>query len=192
MGYPTPPLGIYVPPGNDCPTCFGAGVTPRWVIMTFGGIVKCTNEFCENLSAPPNGAFAAVQTKTHVCRYSSVHEGVNAAWLATSPAGKSSAVLHNPGLGEDYFYGVAPNNCATSFSNTLTCSGLPYDCYSGGGCSVEATNVNLVGWLQHTANFEASEDALNDTFEVEDETDQVVRIVNLKTPTNIKIRYSYP
>ena len=192
MGAAAPAAGSYAPPGNDCPTCYAAGLAPRWVTLTFAGMAKCSEAFCEDLGPPQNGAFLCEQLPNHPCRYAYPVEEVACAWLASVPAAGSVAFFDQIEPSEEYFYGVDVAKCIKSFSNVNFCSGQPYDCYFGGTCVVSHGAVSLIGWLQHTAGFEPSEDALHDVFEVEESTDEVVRIVDQKTPTNIKIRYSYP
>lgn len=192
MGQAAPPPGDYIPPGNDCLSCYDPGKTPRWVTMVFSGMEKCDIWFCDPLSEPANGSFRGNQHATSSCHFTNYPSNILARYWATQPIGKSMVGLAKIDPEEDYFYGLVDGNCGKSFENLNTCSGQMYDCYNKGACAVVGSVVGLVGWLQYTANFEPSEEALNDTFEVEGSSDEVVRIVDQKTPTNIKIRYSYP
>lgn len=192
MGNPAPEPGDYSPPGYDCITCYDPGLTPRFVVLTFGGIQKCDDAFCIPLGGPMNGAYVAEQNPDSHCRWIVNEENLDCWWQANIGGGGSMLALNKIDPEETYFSGIDGAKCVKAYNNANLCGDAPPECYFGGTGLVSENPVNLPGWLMFTACFEPTPTALNDTFEVDGSDDVVVRIVDEKTPTNIKIRYSFP
>jgi len=173
--------------GDDCITCWEAGLTPKSVYVRLANVEKCSDAWCDGFPSPPNNhAFCLEQVPSFPCFYHYSGHGWELTYRARHtffyPCGLWISSLP---ISRNYFHSETDigTDCSAFFLNQNTC--IFPNCGINGQAIVtdKLESIELLCAL----NIETSNDLFMEMSPLDDGS-RVYKYCNLKVGTNVKIK----